>query len=380
MPDSFVEMNRRGWGSRIMGSFMGALVGIFLFFGSFVLLYWNEGRTDFSKVAKLAVPISAEAVDASADGKFVSVTGTVKTEETVGDGYFLNLGNWLAVDRRVEMYAWNETKSTKSQTNTGGSSTETTTYTYDKRWVSNPESSADFRHPEGHENPAMPNMEGSSGRVGKAKIGAYDLAMGEITLPDFKDLSLSTNLLELKDGFTLADSKYLFKGKGSSASPEVGDLRVSYSVVPNGFDGTVFGKLEGSTLRTYMTEKGDTLYRLFYGGRDAAIKTLATEFTVLTWILRGVGFLMMFIGLLMFFGPISVFLDVLPIFGHVSRAAIGGLSFLVSLVLSLVTILVSMLFHSLMAVAVVVGILVIGLVMWIRSKRKSKAPVAPMAN
>lgn len=370
MPDVFTEVSRRGWGNRIMGSFMGVLVGIALFFGSFVLLYWNEGRVDMSKVALKALPVAAEIVDAAANGQLVSVTGTVKTDETVGDGYFLNLGDWLAIDRKVEMYAWRENKSTKTQKNVGGSETDTTTYTYSKGWTERPESSAEFRHPEGHENPAMPTFEGSSGRVGTAKIGAYDLAMGEIRLPGAKDMTLNSNMVDLKDGFSLVDSRYLFKGKISMAAPQVGDVRISYSSVPNGFDGTVFGKLEGKVIRPYMTDKGDVLHRLFYGSRDSAIKTMSNEFQMLTWILRGVGFLMMFIGLSMVFGPVSVFLDVLPIFGTVSRAAVGGLAFVVSVPLTLVTILVSMVLHSFVAVMVAVGLVVVALAVWISSKRK----------
>ncbi len=373
MPDSFVEVTQRGWGNRIMGSIMGVFFGIALFLGSFYLLYWNEGRVDMSKIAMTAVQIGAEAVDATANGKLVSVTGTVKTDETVGDGLFLKLGNWLAIDRNVEMYAWGEHKSTKSQTNVGGSSTETTTYSYSKGWTDHPTATADFQHPEGHENPAMPNLEGSSGTVGTAKIGAYDLPMGEIQLPGYKDLSLNPNMLELKDGFTLVDSKFLFKGKGTMGTPEVGDMRVSYSDVPNGFDGTAFGKLEGSTIRPFMTDKGDILHRLFYGSRDGAIKTMSTEYLMWIWIFRGIGFFMMFLGLSMIFGPISVFLDVLPIFGSISRAAVGGLAFIVSIVLSIVTILVSMLFHSLMAVLIAVAVIVVGLIVWIMSKRKKAA-------
>jgi hypothetical protein len=358
-----------------MGSFMGVLFGIALFFGSFILLYWNEGRVDMSKIAMTAVQIGADAVDATANGKLVSVTGNVKTGETVGDGLYLKPGDWLALNRKAEMFAWEEDEKTSSQTNTGGSETDTTTYTYSKVWTDHPGESANFHHPEGHENPAMP-MGGGSYRVQNAKIGAYDLAFGEIQLPDSKELNVNPSQLDLKDGVVVGDSRYLFKGKGSLSTPQLGDVRISYSDVPNGFDGTAFGKLENTTIRPFLTDKGDTLHRLFYGSRDGAIKTLATEYLMWIWIFRGIGFLMMFIGLTMVFGPISVFLDVLPIFGSISRAAVGGLSFLVSLVLSIVTILVSMLFHSLMAVLIAVVVIVVALIIWIMSKRK-KAVASP---
>jgi len=400
MPNSFVEVTRKGWGSRIMSSFMGVVFGIALFLGSFVLLYWNEGRVDLSRVAMKALPVRVEAVDATANGKLVSVTGKATTEESVGDGIYLKPGNWIAVERKVEMYAWEETKTTKSQTNVGGSETETTTYTYNLVWTENPESSGNFRQPAEHENPGM-SIESGKFRVASAKVGAYDLAIGEITLPESRELVLDASLINveggvvdasapnaagsveggvvegsvLAGGVVAADSKYLFKGQGTLGGPQVGDLRISYFIVPNDFDATAFGKLEGKTIRPFLAEKGAVLHRLFYGSRDSAIQTMSTEFKVLTWVLRGVGFLMMFIGLAMIFGPVSVFLDVLPIFGSISRFAVGGLAFVVSLVLSLVTIFVSMLFHSLMAVFIVVVGISVALVIWILSKRKRASAI-----
>ena len=39
MSDQFREVTTRSWGSRIMGSFVGVLIGIILFFGSFPLIF-----------------------------------------------------------------------------------------------------------------------------------------------------------------------------------------------------------------------------------------------------------------------------------------------------------------------------------------------------
>ena len=45
MVDKFVETTTKSWGSRIVGSFMGIIVGIILFLGAFPLIFWNEGHT-----------------------------------------------------------------------------------------------------------------------------------------------------------------------------------------------------------------------------------------------------------------------------------------------------------------------------------------------
>ena len=59
-----------GWGRKIGESFKGILVGLLLFFGSFVLLGWNELNTvrnyrTVSEGRKIVVEADAAAVDAS---------------------------------------------------------------------------------------------------------------------------------------------------------------------------------------------------------------------------------------------------------------------------------------------------------------------------
>jgi len=45
MSESFTEHSSQGWFSRIIGSFVGVLVGLALMAGAGGLLFWNEGRT-----------------------------------------------------------------------------------------------------------------------------------------------------------------------------------------------------------------------------------------------------------------------------------------------------------------------------------------------
>jgi hypothetical protein len=122
MPNTFTTVSRQGFGNRIMGAIIGVPVGIVLIFGSCFMLYWNEGRTDYSKIAAKSIPVQAQQVDQSQNGKFVSVTGSV-TGQQIGDGAYLNPLSAVAVQRTVEEYAWVETQQTQSHNNTGGSQT-----------------------------------------------------------------------------------------------------------------------------------------------------------------------------------------------------------------------------------------------------------------
>lgn len=369
MPDQFTKVVRHGYGSRIMGSIKGIFFGLLFFILSFGVLYWNEGRVDVSKIAETAILIGSESADPSADGQLVSAYGTVKTEETLGDDLYLKPGDYLSLARNVEMYAWIEHSETKTEKNLGGSETQTTTYTYTKGWTSNPVGSSGFEHPEGHENPEKP-VENKTITVQNAMIGIYRLSPGKLSLPGSTRLALGQEMMDYKDDIKLKGD-YIFRGKGSLEQPMLGDIRISYSAVPNNMEGTVFGKLNGSQIDPFVNKEAK-LYRLFLGTHDEAVATLATEHSMKTWILRLVGFVLMWVGLGMVFGPISVLLDVVPFFGSVSRFAINGAAFLVALILSVVTILVSMIFHSPIAL-VVIAILSAGILYYVFKAKQKKA-------
>jgi len=121
------------------------ILEIILFVASFFVLYWNEGRVYLSQVAQKAVEIVATANNPAAEGKLVSVTGTVTSSELLGDNLYLQPGKYLAASRNVEMFAWKENSSTKKKKKVGGSETITTTYSYSKGWVNNPEKSNSFK-------------------------------------------------------------------------------------------------------------------------------------------------------------------------------------------------------------------------------------------
>jgi hypothetical protein len=84
-----------------------------------------------------------------------------------------------------------------------------------------------------------------------------------------------------------------------------------------------------------------------YGTRsaEAMFKAAQEQNRLFTWILRGVGWFLMFLGLTMIFRPIAVLADVVPLFGTLLGAGIGIFAGLTSLVLSLVTIAVAWIFY-----------------------------------
>lgn len=388
MPEQYKVVTTKGYGKRLMESFGGMAMGVLLFFASFGVLYWNEGRVDVSTVAVNAVEISADEVDTAADGKQVYVYGAVTAEQDLGDGLFLNPKDYLAIQRNVEMYAWTETSKSESDSNLGGSETTETTYTYQTEWISTVPDSSSFYIPTGHTNPAKP-YESEEFRVSEVKVGVYDLDFEKIELPNFEKLTVNQDTVTLSGNAIIKDAYvYIPAGTlapGSSAvtggtitgtTPQVGDARISYSVIKNGTEGTVFGKLKGEKIEAYvdLDDTGAKVYRFCDSSRDECIAQMHSEYKMMLWIFRAVGFFMMWIGLSMLLGPISTFLDVVPFFGSLSRGLIGVVTLIVALVLSIVTILISMIIHNIVALIATLVVL-IGIFLWFWKKKGTRPTV-----
>jgi hypothetical protein len=377
MADQFTEVTTKGWGKRIMDSFMGVLIGLALFLISFIVLWKTEGRTNYAKIAAKAVEVKSATVESSADGQLISVTAPLETPDQVGDPGFLLPGSYIKLERQVEMYAWVEHKESKTEKKTGGSEVTTTTYTYNKEWTDDPQPVSEFKHPEGHENPPLP-VEAKVFKAPSARVGAYAVDLDGIGLPSSSELELTPGKLDLprRSEYALSGN-FLFRGYGTMSDPRVGDVRVSYRALASGRKVTAFGKLSGSDLVPYLHNGEKRLYRALAGTRDEAIAQLKQEYKIAGWAGRIIGFLMMWIGLLMMTGPLSTILDVLPFLGSASRFVIGLLTFPIALVLSLITIIISMIAHNVVALLIVLALIIGG--GFLLYNRKRAAPAAPPA-
>jgi hypothetical protein len=375
MGDRFTEIQDITYGRGIMDSIKGVVIGLILFVVSFPVLWWNEGRVDMSKVAGTSVPVGAETVDASANGQFVSVTGKLASDEAVGDPQFLKPGAYVSLTRTAEMYAWVETKSSTTTKSAGGKKKKKTTYSYERKWTDRPESSSSFKEPAGHENPS-PSIDSQTFTVSHAKVGAYDFDPRSARLPKPTRVAIGNADFIPSEGARLEGS-YIFSGSGSLQNSQVGDMRLSFSAVQSGITATLFGNLNGTVVEPYFYKGEEKLYRAIAGSREAAIAKMAAEHKILTWILRGGGFLMMLIGLNLFFGPINAVLDIVPFLGNVSRSIIGLAMFLIAAVLSLLTIAVSIIAHNIFLL-LGAGVVVL-FAIWIIGQMRAKPELAMVA-
>src|SRR2546423_9352115 len=158
---------------------------------------------------------------------------------------------------------------------------------------------------------------------------------GAVSLP--VESSAATQLpAALKDKVQVKDGKF-YMGQDPS-SPQVGDVRISYEVVKPDTVSLVGVQL-ASTFGAYQAKAGDAILLVEAGTHTAVemFKSAQEQNVIFTWVLRGVGFFMMFLGLFMTYRPIAVFADVVPLFGTALSAGIGLFAFLGSAGLSIGT-------------------------------------------
>jgi len=379
MVDNYTTVTKKGYFSRLGSSIKGIVVGLLLFLLSFAVLYWNEGRVDLSNIAENAVPFTAsEQAPAELDGQLVAGFGTLSTEEELGDDMFLNPGPYMQVVRKTEVWAWVEKTSTQTETKLGGTEETKTTYSYAQEWVAEAPNSDAFKVPRSHRN-VDKTIEGKTSIVSTATLDRYAVEPGSLALVGSQALSLTEDMVDLSENDEASlEGDEIFVGIGTMSKPFPGDMRVTYSVVPSPqSDVTVLGKLQGEKIVPFFDKDSNKLYRAFRGDKEAAVAKLGKEHSRMTWILRVVGFLMMWIGLASIFAPIHTMLDVIPLFGSIGKSAIKLVTLVVALVLSIVTILLSMIVHNIWALIVVVLILVGGFGFLVMKKMAEKNAGAP---
>lgn len=359
-----------GYGSRVVKSILGVLLGIIMFFGSFALLYWNEGQADVSEIAKTAVQVNSDGSFVVLDGQLVYVSGVVSSDEVIGDDMYLNAGDYLIVERIVEMYSWVEERSSSSDKNVGGSETTTTTYDYKNEWTRYPADSSSF-YDKSYVNPVK-SIADDINTVSSAKVGVYSLDMASVSYPTLEQILIDETSVDLAKGGVL-ESGFIFVGKGSLTAPQVGDLRISYQVLKDNVDVTLFGQISGQEIVNYVdADTGVALYRMFTVGFDEALTQMHGEYLMMLWMLRVLGFFLMWFGMMLILGPLSTFLDILPFLGSLSRFIIGLATFVVAVILSVVTIIVSIIFHNIVALIVVIAVVLVGVFVIVKKKFAKK--------
>ncbi len=345
--------------------FVLAIVGIIFFLASFAVLWTNEGRINFADVAEDSVLLWADRMDPAVDGKLVAAAGQLTSSEQLGDPPYFPAGTYARLDRRVEMYAWEEVKESDDDDNY--------TYSYRKQWTSSPDDSSSFHYSRNHYNPPM-RLHSQIYTVSTAQVGAYAIDPRSITFPTPPVIELATLGIPSDDRYDV-EGNYLFMGEGTLNNPQIGDLRISYAGLNLNTNVTVFGEVSGERIVPFMYKGKHMLYRAFLQDREGAIAKMGQEYLIALWGFRAGGFLLMWIGLMMLFGPITALLNFVPVLGGLGKGLVVLVAFVLALVLSLITVVIAALAHNLLLLAAVMLLLVGGLFIWVGMRRNQNDPV-----
>ncbi len=383
------EVTSTSWLGRIRESIKSFLVGIAFFIGSFPLLFWNEGRAvrtekSLHEGAGAVISIPADHVDPANNQKLVHLTGRATTSEMLTDPDFLVAANAIKLRRRVEMYQWQEKKEEKTRKKVGGGSEATTTYSYEKRWSDRPIDSSGFKEADEHRNPSAMPFESREAQAEHVTLGAFTLTHSLLDqMNDYDPLPMSDQQLaalppQVKSKLKLHSNAFYVGA--DPQNPQIGDTRVTFSAVLPAVV-SVVSKQTGTSFEPYRASAGMDIEMLKRGAftAQAMFEGALRQNTVMTWILRGVGFFLMFLGLALFFRPISVLGDVLPFFGSMLAFGTGLAAFVVAAVLSVATIGVAWVVYR-PALGISLLTAAIAVLVWFALQGRKKAATTAMAS
>jgi hypothetical protein len=407
---SYTEVTHEGWFSRIAGSIKSLVIGGLLVLIAVPVLFWGEGRAvkrakDLEEGRGAVLSVDPKSVDPANDKKLVHFSAMATADGALNDPMFaVTLPNAIKLKRQVEMYQWKEHKKTEKRKKMGGGEETRTTYSYSKTWDDDLIDSSDFHsnsESRGKNNPKAKLWNGKECRneewtADLVTAGAFTLPKAMLgDLDDYQTLptsaanaSLASDTAVESGGVdptpvkptlppglkTSGDSFYT----GNPSDPQIGDLRITLKAIKPQ-DVTVLGVQTGSTLSAYQTKTGNTLMELRPGAMSAEqfFSQLNTENTITTWIIRIVGFLAVWIGLMILLNPLKVLADVVPALGSIAGFGIALVTFFIALIITLVTIAIGWIFYRPLLGIILLAVAALAIYGLRRMRAKTPPPPLP---
>lgn len=406
---AYHETHTKGYGSRLSGSFKKIGTGLALFIGATALLFWNEGRAVKRAETIKEAQGSAMHVDnvseilTDLDGQLIHATAIAESRDTLCDDMFGVSVPAIKLIREVEYYQWIEESKTEKHEKFGGSEETVTIYSYKKKWTDNPINSDDFH------DPAYRNSNFVIAEFDDERKLAENVSFGAYTLPDFlknsisgeKSISLSLDSAQKADinriisesmrssartdvrrlidsagqdsGYLVVKGNTVYLGQ-NAGNPQIGDVRVSFKAVPS-TKVSLIAKVSGDTFEPFMSADGNSFSQLEMGAvsMDNMFHGADNDNSLITWLLRIVGLIMVIAGLKMTFGILSMFFKWFPALGSIVDMGVGLVCSVVGFIWSLLIISIAWIFYRpIIGITLIAIAAVIGLLLWKKSKIKAK--------
>lgn len=393
---AYTETTTTSYGQRLAGSAKGMIGGLLVFIIGTGLLWWNEGRTvrtakaigDAASHVESVADVSR--VDASLNGKLIHASAFADTKDTLTDDMFGVRERAIKLDRKVEYYQWVEHSQTKKRDKVGGGEETITTYTYEQEWVKKPVNSSNFKESRyRNANRVLSQVEERNEMAQHVTFGAYTLPGSfvtsisgsepvEVRMTEEQRFTWDERLhmlmpkvnTETSLVHTSANTVYLGL---SPNSPQVGDVRVTFTKVPPA-DISLIAQVDGSTFKAYRAKNGQSFSRVQMGtvSADEMIEQARSENNMLTWVLRVIGILLVVGGLKGMFGLLPMLFKVLPFLGSIVDAGVGLVSWILGLAWSLIIIAIAWLvFRPIIGISLLV-LAIAGIVFLKRRGKKNE--------
>ncbi|MBR6283664.1 MAG: TMEM43 family protein, partial [Muribaculaceae bacterium] len=427
---AYTETRTVGYGTRVGNSFKQIGTGFLLFIAGTVLLWWNEGNykktADMLEEAQQAtVEMNTIAkVDPQFEGQLVYATGEAKTNDILQDPQFPVAGNFMHLKRNVEYYQWVEHKEEQHKDKLGGGEEITTVYTYSKEWTDEPVNSGSFKEG-GHDNTVRIQVEDGVLDAQNVTFGAYafpeffingitsyepaevltpeqlqavlnggtaitTMEQQRIEIPDSLagDSALLAQLEEQAaqapqvnpEAYTQkVDPGYEVNGNqiyyGTSSSPRVGDVRITFEKVAPVATVSILGKVQGNTFARYKAKNGKTFSRLEQGtvSSDEMFGHAESENDLFKWVFRLLGVLLVIGGLKGIFNFLVILLKVIPFLASIMNFGVGLICTVLGIAWSLIVIGVAWLFYRPL-VGIPLLVVALGLIVWLAVRGRNKQP------
>ncbi|SFV50583.1 hypothetical protein MNB_SM-7-1128 [hydrothermal vent metagenome] len=331
--DQYSERTTQGFGQNLGSSFMGMLFGLVLLIGSIVLIWWNESQSvstadALKEMRDSIVKLEAPKVNPSNDGKAVWIYGELIPKNKLIDDALGISTDALVMQRVVKMYQWEESKESHTENKIGGGSQTVTTYTYQKVWSSRLIHSANFNRSAEHQNP--PQM------LYEAKLFATDATIGDFFISEHEIATIEPSQTLDLSSYTPPSSvknmgTYFYIGHNPN-QPQIGDIKISYIIAPKG-NYSIAAKQSSNTLIPYTSSNEKMIFLIQHSivQPDIMFKNELRSNMLQTWLLRGLGLVLMFFGFLLIMGPLTALANVIPFFGTI----VGGASLFIAFMLTL---------------------------------------------
>ncbi|MEY2576092.1 MAG: hypothetical protein QOF80_1579 [Verrucomicrobiota bacterium] len=371
---------------RIGNSIVGMLFGFALFFGSIILLFWNEGRAvatakSLREGAATVIDVPADNINSANESMLIHVTGETAVTAALQDPIFNISEKALRLRRNIEVYVWKEKKESKSRDKIGGGKETTTTYSYEKVWSPDLIKSSSFKSADDHRNPSRLEVPKKEFVATNATLGQFRLTpqiIGKIESDEAMEAT-KDQLSQVSDDFQSKlklDGDKFYLGD-DPANPEIGDEKISFGVLRPGTLSVVAAQTKQS-FTPYVTTNEREIELVEPGNHSAAQMFAHAQAAnrTLTWILRAVGFAAMFFAGLLVLGPISAMARILPFLGSIVELGFAIVSFFLSAIVSLIVIAMAwIVYRPILGIALIVtAIACIVMLKRLHTKRVATAP------